>query len=371
MELQQVMARYQPEMNEEGSVQIRRTGLQEDVITKIDVSIIICTFNRSAFLADTLRTLTRSLSPRLQKVEILVVNNASTDDTNEVVKSFIESAPSVSLRLIHESRKGLSYARNTGLEQAWGDVLCFLDDDVIVPDGWLEGLLSAFYVGDTVGCVAGQIKLRFPNGPRPAWLDNKYNGLFGELALGDRPFLLSRGDDFFGGNFAITRKAASVVGSFNTDLGRKHYSLLSGEDTEYAKRLWENGFAIAYSGAGYIHHRVHAERLTYQWIARRYFWAGVTNSLMRTWFYFLGVLPRLLGSILLMLLGLLIGYKKRIVLSSFRIIHACGVFYGLLFKMKAIAQEQARPYSILGDTDDVTPGVYDTNISKNRVTLFR
>jgi glycosyltransferase involved in cell wall biosynthesis len=297
------------------------------------VSIVICTYNRSAMLADTLHSLADALASYRKPVEVLVVNNASTDNTNDVVTAFIrEKSPAIAL--VQEHRKGLSYARNTGLERAKGDVICFLDDDVFVSDGWLEGLLAAFALSNDVGCVAGQIRLRYPEKSRPAWLDGRYNGLFSECRRGERSFLLPRGDDFIGANFALTRKAVSVVGPFNTALGRKQYSLLSGEDTEYAERLWKQGFTIAYSAEGYVYHRVLPERLTYQWIAKRYFWAGVTNSLKRNWFYPLSVITRLLSSSLLVLAGLLIFNLKRSVLSSFRVINAFGAFYGWYLRLR-------------------------------------
>ncbi len=175
------------------------------------MSVIICTYNRSALLADTLRTLTRSLLSYQKPVEVLVVDNASTDDTTAVAKSFMAGKTIHSITLLREERKGLSFARNTGLEHAKGEAICFLDDDVFVPEGWLEGLLAAFALREDVGCVAGQVRLHFPDVPRPAWLDGKYNGLYGECHRGDRSRILNPGDDFVGANFALTRKAASAV----------------------------------------------------------------------------------------------------------------------------------------------------------------
>ncbi len=298
------------------------------------VSIVICTFNRFDLLADSLRTLIESLNSYQKPVEILVVNNASTDDTNEVVNSFRSKKTSLAITLLQENRKGLSFARNAGLQQARGKVICFLDDDVFVPKGWLEGILSAFALSNDVGCVTGQIRLHYPDVKIPAWLDSRYNGLFSECMRGDSARLLKSGEDFIGANFALTRKAISAVGLFNTALGRKGHSLLSGEDTEYSDRLWNQGFKIAYSAEGYIYHRVHPDRLTYRWIAKRYFWAGVTNSMKRSLLYPISVIPRLLSSSLLVLFGLLIFNQNRYVRSSFRVANAFGAFYGWYLRVR-------------------------------------
>jgi glycosyltransferase involved in cell wall biosynthesis len=297
------------------------------------VSIVICTFNRSGMLADSLRTLMESLRAYQKPVEVLVVNNASTDTTNEIVRSFINSTKSIPIHLLQEDRKGLWYARYTGVEHARGNVICFLDDDIFVPKGWLEGILSTFALNNDIGCVTGQIRLHYPDVRMPAWLDSRYNGLFSECMRGDSARVLKKGEDFIGANFALTRKAVAVVGPFNTALGRKGVSLLSGEDTEYSDRLWQQGFTIAYSPEGYIYHRVHPERLTYKWIAVRYFWAGVTNTLKRGWFYPFSVVPRLLASSLQCVLGLALCNRKRYVRSSFRVANAFGAFYGWYLKV--------------------------------------
>ena len=221
-----------------------------------EASIIICTFNRSRLLADTMDTLIRSLSSFPKPVEVIVVNNASTDDTERLVRSLIQKTEKPHIRLLHESRQGLSYARNAGLEHARGDIICFLDDDVFVPEGWLQGLLAPFALSEEVGGVTGRVRLHFESETKPGWFTDRYRGVLSESNRGDSPCLLTRSDDMMGGNCALKRKAVSAIGLYNTELGRKGYNLLSGEDTDYAQRLWEKGFKLAYAPDGYINHRI-------------------------------------------------------------------------------------------------------------------
>jgi glycosyltransferase involved in cell wall biosynthesis len=145
------------------------------------VSIVICTYNRAAVLADTLETLAAAVPAYLGPLEILVVNNASTDSTEEVVINFMRKQPSLTINVVYEKQPGLSFARNAGLVHARGDIICFIDDDVLVPAGWLQGLLQAFKFGDRIGCVAGRITLHWPDLPIPKWLDNKYRGVLSEF----------------------------------------------------------------------------------------------------------------------------------------------------------------------------------------------
>ena len=293
------------------------------------VSVVICTYNRAAFLADTLRTLAPVVAAYAGPAEVLIVNNASTDSTEDVVRNFIAQHPLLGISLVQEERQGLSFARNTGIEHAQGDVICFLDDDVYVSEGWLTGLLSAFSISASIGCAAGRTMLHWPDMPCPGWIDHRYVGILSEFEFGDRSFVFGKGDVFVGANFALTREAVAAVGGFDPGLGRKRALLLSGEDTDYAKRLWERGFSIAYAADGCIRHRVLPEQLTYSWFSRRYFWSGVTAYLLRReWYYPLSGVPRLLTSAFLFLAGALVFSKRRMALSSFRVINSVGAFYG-------------------------------------------
>ena len=93
------------------------------------VSVIIPTFNRAYCLAETIHSvLTQS------GFELIVVDDGSTDDTQKVLKNFSD------IRVIHlRENRGVSYARNRGIEEARGSLICFLDSD----DLWEEGKLEA------------------------------------------------------------------------------------------------------------------------------------------------------------------------------------------------------------------------------------
>jgi len=303
------------------------------------VSVVICSYNRAAYLSDTLRTLAAALEPHGNAVEVLVVNNASTDSTEEVVSAFIKEHPLLTVRLVREERQGLSFARNAGLAQARGSVVCFLDDDVYVSEGWLAGILKAFTLGERIGCVAGRTRLQWPDVPRPGWLDHTYVGILSEWDFGDRSFVMGKEYAFVGANFALSREAVSAIGAFDPELGRKRNILLSGEDTDYAQRLLGKGFSIAYSAEAYIHHRLFPEQMTYSWFCRRFFWNGVTTYfLRRQWYYPITGVPRLLSCFLLLLVGVLTFSPKRIILSSFRVLSSAGAFYAWYLRPPGRAQ---------------------------------
>ena len=100
----------------------------------IPLSIVIATFNRSAYLLRTLESLAGQTLPA-QEFEILVVNNNSTDDTPAVFAGFARQHPELRLRMVAEPVQGISYARNRGVAEAEGECIVFIDDDEeAVPD---------------------------------------------------------------------------------------------------------------------------------------------------------------------------------------------------------------------------------------------
>ena len=102
-----------------------------------DTSIVIPTYNRKESLQETLLSLSHQSWPA-DHFEVIIVDDGSTDGTEEIVK---ESLP-FTLRYIRQSNQGSAVARNTGAQQASGDVLIFLDDDVLVEPNYIAGLIE-------------------------------------------------------------------------------------------------------------------------------------------------------------------------------------------------------------------------------------
>ena len=114
------------------------------------LSVAICTRNRSVRLARLLRSLEEARpDSTFGKVEVLVVDNGSTDDTRARVASFPE------VRYVHEPRAGLNFGRNAAIEAATGDLLAYLDDDVVVDRAWLAGLAEAWRSRPDAGGFTG------------------------------------------------------------------------------------------------------------------------------------------------------------------------------------------------------------------------
>jgi glycosyltransferase involved in cell wall biosynthesis len=114
-------------------------------------TVIIVTFNRADDLREALKCLSIQTRP---PDEVIVVDNNSTDRTLEVAREFQRS---LALKYFLETRQGIAYARNTGIEHAKNEIVVFTDDDCRPAPNWLEELVTPFYRDPKIGQVGGEI----------------------------------------------------------------------------------------------------------------------------------------------------------------------------------------------------------------------
>src|SRR5262249_51145554 len=141
-----------------------------------DVSVIVPTFNRAARLDTLLDDLSHQDTDG-RALEVLVVDNGSTDGTVRVVEGW--SARDPRIRYLREPRPGASSARNAGIAAATASILAFIDDDVRPAPDWVAAVCRAFERHPELDCVGGRIDARWP-APPPSWLTSAH---WGPLAL--------------------------------------------------------------------------------------------------------------------------------------------------------------------------------------------
>ena len=132
----------------------------------MDLSVIICTWNRAEYLRQALASLQECRLPAGVEWEVVIVDNNSTDETSAVCQQFLRQDPQ-RYRCIVEKRQGKSFALNTGVENATGRILAFTDDDVIVDPSWLAETLRVFETHQCVG--AGGKVVPLWNSHKPSW----------------------------------------------------------------------------------------------------------------------------------------------------------------------------------------------------------
>jgi glycosyltransferase involved in cell wall biosynthesis len=211
-----------------------------------DVSIIICTRNRVESLRETLRSLANVNVPADGgEVELLIVDNGSSDHTDQVSRSV--PMPLISVRYIREARVGQCFARNTGVSAARGKVIVFTDDDIRFPADWIAGISRPILSGEA-DAVGGGIKLA-PHLNRP-WITDAHRWRLAStqgLSDASKPALI-------GANFAFGRHVLDRVPAFDTELGPG--ALGFGDETLFSWQLAAAGYRIvaAPASAAVEHH---------------------------------------------------------------------------------------------------------------------
>lgn len=244
-------------------------------VDNILISVIVCTYNHSETLKQTLTSLLAQTFPS-EYYEIIVVDNNSTDNTAEAVAEFIRSSDK-QIRYVKERKQGLSYARNKGAEVARGEIIAYTDDDVIADKGWLAGLYEIYEKDKSVACVGGKIEPIW-QAPKPDWLPAELESYLAILDYGPEPIEL-KSKYPFGANFSVRREIFSKIGGFEVDLGRKGKTLLSVEEIEFCHRIEDSGGKLMYTPRALVHHIIPPERLTKKWFRQRLYWQAISQTI--------------------------------------------------------------------------------------------
>jgi glycosyltransferase involved in cell wall biosynthesis len=232
----------------------------------IDYTLAICTHNHANELRATLADL-ESLEPPVGSWELLIVDNASTDSTAEVLRSLKVSIANSPARIVHEPQLGVAHARNRAIAEAKGSYVVFIDDDETPAANLLRvyEVLLARWQPDAVG---GRIEVRFVGGERPMWLQDELLGFLGKLDYGPDVLRLDRRDTpIFTGNAAFKRSIVQGLGGFDTLLGRRGSQNSGGEDSDLYRRLIAAGHHVRWCRDAVIYHRISAKKMR-----RGYFW---------------------------------------------------------------------------------------------------
>lgn len=284
------------------------------------VSVIICTYNRSAFLDQTLKSIMKqTYSP----YEVIVVDNNSTDNTAEVVNRY-------PVKYLLETRQGVAFARNTGLKASRGEFVGFIDDDETVVPNWIESITKAFELGEKIAAATGPLNAIFIGTPSK-WLPNPSD--FIGSYRGDAMKILAYGETIVTGN-AMFRRSLIEGMCFDTKLGRVGKNLVSGEDTEFILQLYKRGYLVAYSPEAIVDHYAPAERITLKWFTNRLFCEGITEYLLKgnliLWRRILKVVINLF-----VLAGSVFSCKPKFVSKRWlKFCQAIGILYGPIYKSR-------------------------------------
>ena len=236
------------------------------------LTVAICTRNRVGFLEKAVASVMEQMMPC---VELLIIDNASTDDTAALAQRLVAKNPV--MRYTREDVLGLSTARNTALKCARGMYVLFLDDDAVAKPGWVEKYLSfiSSHRNEQIGCVGGPVFPAYEKEP-PTWFAPNWNLLdyYGETRQ-------LKKDSPWGGNSAFNKHAALSLGAFNPKLGRRGNFSGAYEESDLIRRMRENGWQIWWLCDAGIDHFIPARRIRFKALLRERFDGGRSSALIR------------------------------------------------------------------------------------------
>jgi glycosyltransferase involved in cell wall biosynthesis len=232
--------------------------------SKDGVSVIICCHNSASRLPETLKHLAKQRLSPSTSWEVILVNNASTDDTAAVASAgWLAEGTPAPMRIVDEPTPGLSYARERGIATSQYDILVCLDDDNWLADDYLCLASEIMARTPDIGALGGRIDPAFEKEP-PDWFFQMQS----EYAVGPQSQLsgdITKGKCHLAGAGMVLRKTAFLElkeQGFDFILrGRTGSQLTSGEDTELCFALALSGYRIWYDDRLRLVHFIPATRL--------------------------------------------------------------------------------------------------------------
>ena len=191
------------------------------------LSFVVPAYNEEAYLAACLESILQETSECGVATEIVVVNNSSTDGTQEVASRY------AGVRVVHESRKGLTHARQAGFDACSGELIANVDADSRLPQGWISTVLAEFEARPSMLALSGPLVYYDLSGVQSIWVQVFYAIAWVTYCI--NRWVLRVGSMVQGGNFVVARHGLESIGGFNLAIS------FYGEDTDIARRLHEYG----------------------------------------------------------------------------------------------------------------------------------
>jgi glycosyltransferase involved in cell wall biosynthesis len=237
------------------------------------VSIIIPTHNRAAYLEATVDSLLAQDYPT-DRFEIVLVDNASTDDTPKLIARLVALNPRV--RRMKEPRRGAHFARNAGATVSLGEILYFTDDDMIAEPDLLTKIVVPFSMDANIGAATGRVLPKWETEP-PVWvLTHCRNALLSLNDLGESLIVTDRDPGVFSCHEAILRDVFFRAGGFNPDTNAGEY--VGDNETGLNIKVRNLGYRFAYVGEAVTHHVIPASRMTQAYLNGRFADQGFCDS---------------------------------------------------------------------------------------------
>lgn len=234
------------------------------------VSVIVCCYNSAQRLPKTLAHLSAQKVVSELPWEVVVIDNASTDNTTEIAYQSWNLEASTSLRVVHEPQQGLIYARQRGFIEAKYELVCFVDDDNWVCPEWVQTVAEIMSEHPEVAACGG-CSQAISDIPLPWWFES-YQDTYavGQQTQEVGDITCTRGF-LWGAGITIRKQAWQRLldkGFQSILTGRKGAVLTAGEDHELCLALRLSGWRLWYEPRLKFHHFIPPSRLEWNYLRR-------------------------------------------------------------------------------------------------------
>ena len=191
------------------------------------LSFVVPAYNEEAYLPACLESILAQTGELGDAVEIIVVNNASSDRTLQVAMGF------KGVRVVDEPRKGLTFARQAGFAASSGELIANVDSDSRLTEGWVQTVLAEFAAEPKLVALSGPF-IYYDMSPNQRVSVRIFYAI-AYLVYALNRWVLRAGSMVQGGNFVLRRSALEQIGGFDTSIS------FYGEDTDIARRMNQVG----------------------------------------------------------------------------------------------------------------------------------
>lgn len=212
----------------------------------MDFSIVVCTHNRAHQIETCLDSVALAVRRARDNLidltfEIVVVNNASVDETQSTVNIWIDNNPDVYTRLIFEEKKGIAYARNRSFEEANGKLLISIDDDCVMAENYVEIALNHYAKDNELVLRFGRLN---PGDPEDWPMTIQTRSFVKRWRKGHPDYDYIHMGSICSANMMIPKEIIEKIGLYDTRFGTA--LIPGGEDADYGFRIYKSGFLIEY-----------------------------------------------------------------------------------------------------------------------------
>lgn len=247
------------------------------------LSIIIPTFNRADSLQKTLQSFLDAKIPPNFGIAVTVINNNSTDHTEKIFEEMKPHFDKFEFDYIFEEKQGRSFALNSGIKKADGDLISAIDDDEEIEKNWFVEVEKIFRERwNEIDFVGGKLLPNWETAP-PVWVEPLKDGVICWRDYGDEEWIYGRETPMItGGHGIFKREVFADLGLYQENVGAAGKGFISGEDEILYDQLLIYGKRGVYNPKLVIYHYVPAYRLDKNYYRKWLFGVGISRYLADT-----------------------------------------------------------------------------------------